>query len=260
MPDHGDLHSKDFPMKALILIIWFIVLLSLLIPSNGICDSKYVQVKNGKFYLQDSRIKFWGVHLPLSVVYSHKKIDHVILRIKKAGFNAICLWPTHYTFYDHYRKSHKKFGAYKKGDGSSMDLFDYLVYRCKQEGIWIWMTALGYMPYFKQADYDILPSEGGKDEREWKAAISQINSQYDLRREYTSLRIVDDRLRKLMLVHQKDFLNHFNQYTQKRNKEEEIIALYELGDEVNFVLKMRWGNFEKWPDYFKDKFKAKWNK
>lgn len=110
-------------------------------------NKNYIRIKRGKFYWGAKRVKFWGVHIaPGLSVANYEEIDLIVNRIKKMGFNAVGLSGTQQAFYDREAEIFQLPKTHQ-GDDSQLDRFDYSIYKCKRENIWVWLLTLDRVPY-----------------------------------------------------------------------------------------------------------------
>jgi hypothetical protein len=225
---------------------------------TGSIKDDYFHVKDGHIYKGDQRIKFWGANVNRDRLTSHKQIDGVVARIKAMGFNSVRLWPNNRDcFVAPNAKSVQQFRQYIMGDNSNFDLFDYMMYRLKTEGLYIRSPALHSIPtdLISVQDYDIIPpKDDEQDQRQqWLDGIK--HSPHFT----TNLFYVDERLQALEKQYISNFLNHINPYTGTRYALESAIALYEIHNEDQFAVKLGF-YFQDWPEYFKKEFMDKWDK
>ena len=215
----------------------------------------FVRVKDGKIYAGNKRIKSWGVNLNCDRLKSHKQVRAIAKRIKAMGFNAVRFWPNSDNMYAKDATTVRKFKKYKKGDCSRFDLYDYMIYCLKKEGIWVRLPVIECLPkkHFGVNDYNVIPVKPGEKNQKnaWIKGIRQSS------RHVSHLWYVDERCQALMKEHISNWLNHVNPYTGIRNAEEPILALYELHNEDDFASTFFWW-YSAWSPYFRNKFQQKW--
>jgi hypothetical protein len=102
----------------------------------------FVQVKDGHFFANGKRIRFWGVNFPVAWALPQTKRDAEIVaqRLAKFGVNAVRL-----SHLDRASERTKGF-AIVADDGKSLlpdrlDLLDYFVAQLKRNGIYIYLTT-----------------------------------------------------------------------------------------------------------------------
>ncbi len=220
-------------------------------PPTRILPGRYVTAKNGCFYLAGRRIRFWGINIQAGAFPSYEAIDHVARRLRNMGFNAVRVWPTTGAFYTPESAARKQFRRAVKGDGSPLDLYDYMIFRLKQEGLFIHNTALGYISSIMREHWPGLRVRYKRKRRGFD------NFHYNVIPIY---RYINDAYLEMSAAHARNYLNHRNPYTGKRYAEEEAFATWELTNENHFVDTMLRGEkYAKLPDYFKADLRARWN-
>ena len=221
---------------AIGILIIFLISPTLLQAGDG-----YLTVKDGHLYKNGRRVRLWGVHLsPGLSVLSYEKTDVLVPRLKAMGFNAVCIWGTNELLSDAKAQHGWELPKSQKGDNSGLDRMNYLIYRCHQEGIYVWLGAMTRLPSIKPADADVLSERGEQDAADWRDAVAWTFSDYQRRKWLTRAFYVDDRLQKLRILYLRNLLNHVNPYSGLRYAEDPAISLYYLHDEVNFVLNAFW--------------------
>jgi len=227
---------------------------------TGAGAAEYCRVKDGHVTRGGKRVRFWGVNVNRDHVANHKHAAEMVRRIKAMGFNSIRLWPNSHCFWDEKPGSLRNYKKFAKGDESYFDLFDYIVYRCKEEGLLLRMTMLHYFKRSKitAADYDVIPPKPGEKDRraEWVEMIGElakINGHFAQAAE-----IYDDRVKRLRFDFTKWILNHVNPYTGVRYAEEPAIALLEVGNEV-YSTRYFLRYYHRTPEIFKECVRAKFN-
>lgn len=220
-------------------------------------EAGYVQARNGHLYLGEKRLRFWGVHLaPGLSVQPYQVSRRLVRRIRAMGFNAVCIWGARELFRNGVPDS-------RKGSGSAMDRLDYLVWRCKEERVFVWLATLCRLPQVHREHYYLLPSEGAEDERAWWEAVNWTQTHPRAVRYFARIPwYIDERLQALRCKFIADLLNHYNPYTDKRYAEEECVAMLYLHDETGFPLNVAWGvprREELCHPYFREKLRRLWN-
>jgi len=213
-----------------------------------------VVARDGRFYVGDRRLKLWGVNLGHWHCADYKGADLTIRRIRDMGFNAVALWINRGAF----QESGGKATDYRepvKGDGSKGDLFDYVVWRARQEKLYIVMTVLQrVLPQFiTEADYDATPGGSPADRKAWLAAVNAID------RNFSCTKYIDPRVRRLYFDKAKWFLNRTNPYTGLRYAEDNSVAFYQMQDEEGYMVKSFWARG--WRDtYWGPLYQKRFNK
>lgn len=206
-------------------------------------DGVYAQVKNGKLYYGNQRLRLWGV-----VGYPDAG------RLVRMGFNAQRVWnPREKDMYDAASAKLGQVRPYVKGDESNWDKADKQLADLRRVGCFVMLAALQNMIPPEHVLSDDSFVAGGEDWEEWKLAMSVKN------KDTSRWVLFDERLRKLRWAHAKNLLTHVNPYTGKAIGQEEAIVIYEVFNENGAAKRLLEGGFENWPDYFKNKFRARWN-
>jgi hypothetical protein len=243
-------------------VVWTVVLAAcwLGLLTEGVRAVEYVHVKDGHMHYRGQRIRFWGVNINTSDKEDHAQLNNIIMRMKRLGINGVRLWASWDTFYNG-RPITKGFRDYVKGDKSTLDFYDYVVYRCKQEGIFIWCPELNGHMTPKPEDYDVLAEESPENRAAWMEAVKNTN-----KRKFDKLIYLDERVGAIQKRHATNFINHINKYTGVRNGEEPTIAVYELVNESNLASSMLYKALEHhvarkdYPAYFQKRFVKRWNR
>jgi len=216
-------------------------------PTPGV----YVKARAGKLFYGGKRLRLWGVA-------RHWSRDlFTVGRLRKMGFNAIRLWGPK-NVYSAASAKKGRFARYEKGDGSALDVWDRCHAEYKRRGIFVVCTSLHYDECGMRSHKAALPADdswlaGGSDWDEWKRALAEkgFNFRY--------FKYFDERCKKIALRHAENYLNHVNLYTGKRYAEEEAIAVFEIDNENGFLKWVLERGFDKWPSYFRNKLRRKWN-
>ena len=220
-------------------------------PPTRIVPGKYVVARDGHFYLTGKRIRFWGINAQSGVFKTHGAVDNIARRLRNMGFNAVRFWPTSDTFYTPDSAKQKRFCAARKGDGSAQDIYDYLIYRLKEEGLFIHNTALGYVSSTMREHWPGLTARYKRKGRGYDPFHYNVIPIY---------RYVNEAYLRMSETHICNYLAHRNPYTGKRYAEEEVFATWELTNENHFVDTMlRRSKLASLPDYFKVDLRARWN-
>jgi hypothetical protein len=210
-------------------------------------DGVWTHVTDGHLNYAGQRLRLWGV---VGFPDAERLVD--------MGFNAqrvhepsakVGLGKTYST--EGVKRGEME--PYTKGDGSQMDLADKHFADLKAHGMFVMLGALlGTIPYNSLQEDGSFVS-GGEDWVQWKDAM---DIKGDNPAHYT---FIDERLQKAKLQHAKNILTHLNQYTGKTYGQEENIAIYEVDNENGFVDGVLGSGLKKWPPYFRDKLRKRWN-
>jgi len=208
------------------------------------------------------RVRFWGVNAVDEPGRTYREITHIVRRIREMGFNAVRLHLYDIRFIDTDAKNERGEGTsvvFRKaarGDGSLLDKLDYFIYCCEREGLYLYLTFDRRRAKFAPGDYDVLPSGGPEDAKAWKEAVAQLQPSIADEHAY----FVDPRLAEAQTRYVRQLLDHANAYTGTRIADDRYVALYELTNENHFPEWMLRGEFRKWPDYFQQVLKKRWNR
>lgn len=185
----------------------------------------YIIAAGGHLYRNGARLRQWGVNLQSGVFRSYAEIDNLIVRLKRLGFNAVRLWPTPGTFYST-GPAGLQANVSHRGDGSALDLFDYLVWRLSRSGMTIQMTALHYL------DLPTLRAQGDEAIASW---IASATSDAELRRLHGFAPYILKPYRLLLERHIEHVLARVNAYSGHRYADEPAVSAWELANEASFV-------------------------
>lgn len=234
-------------------------------PRTGI----YVKINQGHLTYDGQRLRLWGAggHADRpneSESLDPFPIDINVARLRKMGFNAFRLWGPVCSV-DSGSAKKGELVAETRGDDSGFDRYDRFVAACKQEGLFLWITAPHYYPFnfephkgkpganrnaLLEDDSFLAP---GQDWQGWKHAVLETN--FDL----TRTKFFDERLQRLYLRHLIAFLNHVNPYTGRRYAEEEAVAILSLDNENTGPQDLLRDGVASMPGYFRKEILAGWN-
>ena len=219
--------------------------------------------------------RFWGVNVNIQPWNNAESIDSMASRIKQVGFNAVRLWPNWKSFYGTDVRNSKyppkqgfNFSSYKKGDGSQLDLFDRMVFACRQNGLSIYMTSLMYYPpIYADSEYVDLVDTDEQDKGNWIEAINDKRWEAGAYSSWWGLHYFDERFQAIWMKHASLFLNHVNQYTGLRNADDNNIVMWQLHNESRFFEKFMLNNEYRFPSakskafpiYFQTKLRDMYN-
>jgi hypothetical protein len=169
----------------------------------------FLKAKDGNLYFEDgTAARFWGTNLVAKDVFaSDAQLDSAVSRLAKMGCNMLRLhhmdapWTSPNIFGN--AEGTRVFSA------ESMRQLDYLITRCKERGIYIFLDFLVHRD-FTAADgvFDRPPDLGGKQAGFFSRKL------IDLQKEYIA-----------------NLLNHVNQFTGIAYKDEPAIAASEFINE-----------------------------
>lgn len=216
-------------------------------PRNG----TYVVRRGSNFFYGNKPIRFWGMNLQAGEFKSYEAIDNVVIRIRNIGCNAVRLWATGHPFYTPESTAKGEMVTSKKGDGSKLDLYDYMVYRLQQEGIFIHNTSLGaHGPDMKYwPGIDIVLERKNKD--------GYDHNYYNV---FPIMKYLHKEFKNAAEQHIRMYLNRINPYTGQRYAEMPVFATWELVNENHTVAYILEGRFKKWPEAFERILRQDWNK
>jgi hypothetical protein len=187
--------------------------------------SPYVTVQKGHLYRNGKRLRQWGVNLQTGYFLTYAEIDLLIARLQGLGFNALRVWPTNGTFYVNTPDGPVPATA-KKGDGSALDRYDYLVYKAAQAGMTLQLTALHYLD---------LPTLREIRDPTISAWVAAAKDDAQLRNLHGFAPYVSTGYRNLLKQHIATQLSRVNPYTARRYADEPSVSAWELANEAHFV-------------------------
>jgi hypothetical protein len=169
----------------------------------------FLKAKDGNLYFEDGvAARFWGTNLVAKDIFaSDAQLDSVVSRLAKMGCNMLRL--------HHMDAPWTSPNIFDNADGTralsaeSMRQLDYLISRCKERGIYIFLDFLVHRD-FTAADgvFDPPPDLGGKQAGFFSRKL------IDLQKEYIA-----------------NLLNHVNRFTGIAYKDEPAIAASEFINE-----------------------------
>lgn len=216
---------KRLPLPRKVLRYFRITIIVLAGLESGALSA--LEARDGHFYEGNDRVRLWGVHLsPGLSVSPYEVSDALISRIRFMGFNAVGIWGVWEMFVDGIPQS-------RKGDNSPMDRLDYLIYKCREAGLYVWLAAATRMPRAKRDDYIIGPANSD-DAIRWYEAVQGVQTPKPDSRMSQYALYLDKNLQQLKLRFITDLLNHTNPYTETRYKDHSSLLLY-LADENSFI-------------------------
>jgi hypothetical protein len=224
-------------------------------PDNAYC----VVDADGHLSIDGKRLRLWGAigsfpPKPQTIDGNpYGRHDRTVQRVKDMGFNAFRIW-------------HMKFGAYEKGDQSSIDFSDYFFAKSKDEGLKFWVAGFGGGHLFEdQLDQAATVIDEPETAEAWKEAVrSKMKTMYYSKdRKVLELKDIavawDPRLEALAIESMRNKANHVNQYTGLRYADDPAIVVWELTNEQWWTRRMGGGQWKKLPKYFRASLIEKWH-
>jgi len=171
----------------------------------------FLKVKNGNLFFEDGTpARFWGTNLvAMDCFASDTQIDSAVSRLAKMGCNMLRLhhmdapWTSPNIF------GKAPAGGTRKFSKESMRQLDYLISRCKEKGIYIFLDLLVHRDFTKEDGIENPPPDlGGKQVGFFSKKIIELQKEYN-----------------------ENLLNHVNQFTKVAYKDEPAIAVSEFINE-----------------------------
>ena len=232
-------------------------------------DSAYVQVVDGHLAVDGERQRYWAAigqvfvrsdvkasdtpeQAKQKVERARRGTDVLIQRLKDLGFNSVRLW-----------EGFAQPVEYEAGDGSKADAVDYFIKRAGKEGLRVWTAGMNGVTAARPEDASILPD--APDAEAWAQAVremckvkdGEVTEGWKLRNNLA--RMWDDRLETLAIREMQNIATHQNRHTGLRWCDDPTFAVWELSNEEWWMRKMVGGQWQKYPDYFRNKLISRWN-
>ena len=188
--------------------------------------TSYVVTRDGHFFLDDQRVRFWGVNLQAGAFPTHGEISHLADRLARLGVNAVRLWPTQGTFYQGRSLAERRFPQVTMNDGSLLDRYDFFIAELKRKGIFVQNPALHYV------DVDAIRHWPDPDVR---TILGPNASPGDIRKLHGIAPYLSDGWESMLATHIRNYLGHVNPYTQRAYADEPIFSGWELANESQFI-------------------------
>ncbi len=192
-------------------------------------EGQFIRVKNGHLSYNNKRIRLWGTNFVHAIKRAGPDLTLTFDRIQEAGFNAVRVNMMGNMVNSQRDPQNPNLPADSlwvpqtvRGDGSLIDRLDQAIYEAKQRGMFFWLTFDRFHP-FNEADYDLLPDDGTREE--WKEIIKHGST----------IVYFDRRAEQTFQLYAKNVLEHVNPYTRKKYADEEAIGLWEIFNECSFV-------------------------
>ncbi|MDG5816977.1 carbohydrate binding domain-containing protein [Chitinispirillales bacterium ANBcel5] len=169
----------------------------------------FLTVKDGKFYFEDGTpARFWGTNLVAADVFaSDEEIDSLVSRLSKMGANLLRL--------HHMDAPWSVPNIFGNVEGTrelcpgSMRQLDYLIHRCKEEGIYIFLDLLVHREFTEADGVEHTPPDlGGKQIGFFSEKIIELQKEFN-----------------------EQLLNHVNEFTEVAYKDEPAIVASALINE-----------------------------
>jgi hypothetical protein len=214
-------------------------------------DSEYVVVRDGHLYLDGQRVRFWGgigavptAKAPGADPYefNRKALD----RIQSYGFNMHRIWGLNGA-YENQPK------GYTKGDGSKLDLYDWMIADAKRRGMKLWVGSAGDGGNVTADDVTIIDEPATAEA--WKEAVGKGIG----RPGFYMATAWDPRLEAICIRNTARSLDRVNQHTGLRLADDPVFAVWELTNEQWWITKMVGGQWQKLPKFFRDSLIARWH-
>ncbi|ADM27348.1 hypothetical protein Igag_0510 [Ignisphaera aggregans DSM 17230] len=195
---------------------------------------------DGHLYVGDKRIKFLGVSVVGSWIFAPPSIvDQYVERLAKYGVNLVRIhamdqnWdPSRNIF---------KIPSTRELDPQKLDRLDYLIYKLKENGIYVDINLMCYRSY---SSYDGLPKEVDQ--------IQQVKDKHILPFFY-------EPAKQLVKEFAYKLFTHVNGYTGVAYKDEPAIAFIEVLNEYGIIFGWLDGAIDRLPMLFKNELQKKWN-
>ncbi|MEM2200686.1 MAG: hypothetical protein QW162_02285, partial [Ignisphaera sp.] len=193
---------------------------------------------DGHLYVGDQRIKFLGVSIVASSAFSPPSVvDEFVERLAKYGINLIRLHAldAHWT-----SRNIFEIGTTRKLDSERLSRLDYLIYKLKENGIYVNINLMCYRSY---TSADGLPKE---------ADNMQVKDKHLLPFFY-------EPAKELVKEFSKQLLTHVNPYTGLSYAEDPAVAFIEILNEYGMLFGWLDGAVDRLPSIFKAELQKKWN-
>jgi len=170
-----------------------------------------VSAKDGSLVFEDgTKARFWGTNLVAGDVFRTKEeIDLTVKRLAKLGCNLVRL--------HHMDAFWAEPGIFEKNSDNtrdfsaeSLDRLDYLVYRLKEAGIYVFMDTLVHRRLKKGDGVD-----------GWEKVPAG----------FKEVIYIDEKLQELTMQYMKNLFSHVNAYTKTSYKDEPAVILTEIINE-----------------------------
>ena len=189
----------------------------------------FVTVKDGHFFAGERRLRLWGINISAHHVMDHKGADVTVRRMKELGFNCLHIWLPRGSLHRR-NQPYLAFRRVKKGDGSPLDLLDYMVHLCDREGLYVSLPVLSVRGDEITPDaFDVIPGGAEHERTAWLEGVRKGG------KGFRHLKFVDERIKALYLKHAEFFLNRVSPYTGRRYADEPTVAFWQLEDEMEFL-------------------------
>ncbi len=198
------------------------------------------KLSDGHFYFEDkTRARFWGVNLVSNAInLDRDTIDNLTTELAKNGVNMIRL----HLIDSNYMAS---LIDYSSGNSSNLnpemlDKVDYLIAKCGEKGIYIYLDLLDARSFLESEDI--------------------VNGSL-LKPQAKIVSIFNDTLIAMQKQYATNLFTHVNPYTKKTYAQDPTIALVEITNE-NGMIWNPYGGGTGWrdiPEPYQSELKEKWN-
>jgi hypothetical protein len=206
---------------------------SLLDPPAG--KHGFAKAKNGHIVFEDGTpARFWGTNLVEKDCFADDaSIDSLVNRLARMGCNLLRLHHMDAPWAE--KNIFGKSNGTRKLSEASLRQLDYLIYKCKQKGIYIFLDMLVHREFTAADGVEHIPADlGGKQVGFFSRKI------IDLQKEYAT-----------------QLLTHVNQFTKKAYKDEPAIVASEFINESTIYTHFS-GDILTTP--YRTELEALWNK
>jgi hypothetical protein len=192
-------------------------------PKKAITNKDRVITKNGDFYINKKRIKFWGVNVGGASAFPAKdKAPQIAARMRKMGINLVRLHGLENT----YGGDNGSLIKYYTGSGTSrilnpetLDRLCFFIAELKKQGIYVNLN-LHVGRIFKSVD-GVVDADSILNQGIGEMALAK------------GITLFDPWLRYLQKEYAKQFLGHINPYTGMALGKDPVVAMVEMNNENN---------------------------
>jgi len=199
----------------------------------------FVEIKDGRFYAGDERMRFWGVNLCYGGNFPAKEdAPKIAAHLAKIGVNAVRI---------HHQDSQMAPGGIwgpvvdgkRSFDLDQVDKLDFFLAELHKHGVYANLNL--------HVSRELTPEEGFPSHNvSWRTSANKYVS------------IFDARMRAKMKEYFRDFLLHENPYRKLRRIDDPAVAMLEITNENAFSV-MGPGIARTLPEPYRGEFKKQWN-
>jgi len=191
---------------------------------------------DGNLVFEDGeKIKFFGTNLVDGDIFrSYEEIDKMVKRLAKLGVNIVRLhhmdaaWAEPNIF-------DKKYDDTRHFSSESIDKLDYLIFKLKEAGIYIFLDLLVHRK--------LKSGDGVENYEKIPAGLKEVI-------------FIDDKLKDLTKEYVQNLLEHENAYTKTKYKNEPVIVFMEIINESSLFY---WDKNTEIPDFYTEKLNKLFN-